>query len=986
MAAARCQPWPPPARPAMNTTSAPPSTCSATACAVGAEAAEDEGQAHLLAQHAGGFSRAPFEGVASAGGAMPGREDWGGQSAQSSRRPPQAPQGTGRGTAGDLRQPSAPVLPFVSVAVRVRPTSSEEPIAVWAKPTDGHEESRRLCCHRGYVLEEYEFSRVFSPEDDNRRLFLELQGPRLAASVFSGINETLFAYGQTGSGKTHTIFGTREEPGLLQLFVRSLFDRAAQSPGSTVHACCYEVLGDALTDLVDAGPFVARGLLRPEDVVCDELFIKTQKCRYQIVRVSNVDTCLNLLQDARVNRTAGVSSCNLNSSRTHAVVHLFVQNPVANQTNAAVGLGPEAGVQQAAALGLNSTIGALTLVDLAGTEKEHENPSEQGRKSARLLNTSLSSLNRLLRKLQTGCLDESERRQSVLNKCLWEYMRPGCGIALIFCVNPLLRHRTITLSTLAMATDSKTINNQRKAQYVQLPGPEYDPPGVKAVPSSSPRRSHRQPGVGAGGCPGTPCASPEERTTPRGGTGRSTPRGGGGGGVWPPPPALRPRSSPAGGRGGANGENCLTPRSRRSSRAGNESSGGISRLAAPPRCPGGFVAGGGAAWGASPAAPSAPSASVSDEVALAEEALLAVQADAWSDAVSVSTPGGHSGYERFSPASMHHLEVQNSRLRQKLSKTRARSQERVLRADRDREQTCAENAALSRECRSLRGLFIRQQQQQIAFWTGPFMEMLAPKDGILCDFPGVPGVPVSSPTTAAAAAAMAGLSGGWPPSPAFAELSLSQRALAKASGSSSSLAASAVVAAPQEEGDRRAEGMDSGEDGEALPSGSGASASASSGGGTAAAAARRECLRALRRERDYWRSMATDLKREMHGTLPSSVRAGVGRGGAGHTESDDLSSTPYSTYRARELEGVSSEGTAAAASALGCCTSSSSSTSSLPGFSASVASTGAATGGGRRSIPDSPCLAMPPPPLGASLAPGQLAALAARRRRTPAAV
>ncbi len=28
-------------------------------------------------------------------------------------------------------------------------------------------------------------------------------------------------------------------------------------------------------------------------------------------------------------------------------------------------------------------------------------------------------------------------RQSVLNKCLWDYLRPGCGIALIFCVSPL---------------------------------------------------------------------------------------------------------------------------------------------------------------------------------------------------------------------------------------------------------------------------------------------------------------------------------------------------------------------------------------------------------------------------------------------------------------------------------------------------------------------------------------------------------------------
>ncbi|CAE8604667.1 unnamed protein product, partial [Polarella glacialis] len=338
--------------------------------------------------------------------------------------------------------------PFVSVAVRVQPNFSDEPVAIWAKQTPEGELQRRVCCHRGYILEEYEFSRVFGPEDSNSRLFHDLQGPALTSSVFNGVNETLFAYGQTGSGKTHTIFGTRQDAGLLQLFVRRIFDQAELSPGSTVHACCYEVLGDSLTDLVDSQAKIARGLLQAEDVVYDELFIKTQRCRYQIVRVGCMETCLSLLQDAAVRRTAGISSCNMNSSRSHAVVHLFVQNPASEVSDGGM---------------IPSSIGALTLVDLAGTEKEHENPSERGRKSARLLNTSLSSLNRLLRKLQTGSLDESERRQSVLNKCLWEYLRPGCGIALIFCASPLLRHRTMTLSTLAMATDSKLIHSQRKS-------------------------------------------------------------------------------------------------------------------------------------------------------------------------------------------------------------------------------------------------------------------------------------------------------------------------------------------------------------------------------------------------------------------------------------------------------------------------------------------------------------------------------------------
>lgn len=386
--------------------------------------------------------------------------------------------------------------PFVSVAVRVKPTAADASICIWPKPADGPNACREVCCHRGYLLEEHEFSRVFGPEDDNRRLFEGLQGPAIADSVFSGVSETLFAYGQTGSGKTHTIFGTGVEAGLLQFFVRAVFDRAEQCPSSTVHVCCYEVMGDTLTDLINPDAMVSSGVLRREDVVSDELFLKTQKFRYKIVQVDSKATCLSLLHEARVNRTAGVSSCNPNSSRSHAIVHLFVQNPNLEGVD-----------DGGASSGSNSSIGALTLVDLAGTEKEHENPSEQGRKSARLLNTSLSSLNRLLRKLQSNGLDESDRRQSVLNKCLWEYLRPGCGIALIFCVSPLLRHRATSLSTLSMATASKLIRSRRTSQYIQLPAPGQGgysllPPG--AASPISPRN----------GCQASP-ARREAGATPR---------------------------------------------------------------------------------------------------------------------------------------------------------------------------------------------------------------------------------------------------------------------------------------------------------------------------------------------------------------------------------------------------------------------------------------------------------------------------------------
>jgi len=321
----------------------------------------------------------------------------------------------------------------MSVCVRVKPAPRDAMIAIWPKDAERGRTRRWVCCNRGYIMEEYEFSRIFGPEDANRNVYEELHGPALISSVFSGVNETLFAYGQTGSGKTHTIFGSGSETGLLQYFVREMFALSYRAAGSTIHACCYEIFGDTLTDLIEPEELIARGKLLDEDVVSDELFLKTQKCKYRIARVGSVETCVELLHKARINRACGVSSCNPYSSRSHAVVHLFVQNPSSEASDGGSGGST------------SSSIGALTLVDLAGAEKEHDNPSEQGKSSARILNTSLSSLNRLLRKLQTNSLDESERRQSVLNKCLWEYLRPGCGISLIFCVSPLLKHRCTSL-------------------------------------------------------------------------------------------------------------------------------------------------------------------------------------------------------------------------------------------------------------------------------------------------------------------------------------------------------------------------------------------------------------------------------------------------------------------------------------------------------------------------------------------------------------
>ena len=50
----------------------------------------------------------------------------------------------------------------------------------------------------------------------------------LVKSTLDGINATIFAYGQTSSGKTHTMFGGDQQPGIIPLGIRDLFESVEQ--------------------------------------------------------------------------------------------------------------------------------------------------------------------------------------------------------------------------------------------------------------------------------------------------------------------------------------------------------------------------------------------------------------------------------------------------------------------------------------------------------------------------------------------------------------------------------------------------------------------------------------------------------------------------------------------------------------------------------------------------------------------------------------
>merc|ERR1719454_449052 len=129
-------------------------------------------------------------------------------------------------------------------------------------------------------------------------------------------------------------------------------------------------------------------------------------------------------------------------------------------------------------------VGSLTLVDLAGNEREnpdmsggqrvlqHRSAAQRAREQiekgeAKAINVSLTHLNRMLLKMQSGQLDESDRRQGSLNMILYDSLREDCGATMIFCIHPDRRFAPSARSTLQMALRCRRIVRQKRVRRIE---------------------------------------------------------------------------------------------------------------------------------------------------------------------------------------------------------------------------------------------------------------------------------------------------------------------------------------------------------------------------------------------------------------------------------------------------------------------------------------------------------------------------------------
>ena len=215
----------------------------------------------------------------------------------------------------------------------------------------------------------YVFDAAYDGEATNEQVYAGTVLPHIAG-VLRGTNATVFAYGATGSGKTHTMVGDATDPGLMVLSLRDIFRFIARDRVDTDYdvECSYtEVYNELVYDLLvpnsgalelredpERGPMVA-GLTH--------------------VKVSDESQIFELLRQGNARRKTEETGANAVSSRSHAVLEIWVTRSSRNHYNRAY------------------TTAKLALVDLAGAERASEtnNRGQQLRDGANI-NKSLLSL------------------------------------------------------------------------------------------------------------------------------------------------------------------------------------------------------------------------------------------------------------------------------------------------------------------------------------------------------------------------------------------------------------------------------------------------------------------------------------------------------------------------------------------------------------------------------------------------------------------
>lgn len=299
----------------------------------------------------------------------------------------------------------------VRVSVRVRPRNGEELIsdADFADLVELQPEIKRLKLRKNnWNSESYKFDEVFTDTASQKRVYEGVAKP-VVEGVLSGYNGTIMAYGQTGTGKTYTVGKIgKDDAAERGIMVRALEDILlnASSASISVEISYLQLYMETIQDLLAPEK---NNISINEDAKTGEVSVPGAT----VVNIQDLDHFLQVLQVGETNRHAANTKMNTESSRSHAILTVYVRRAMNEKTEKAK---PESLGDKAIPRVRKSK---LLIVDLAGSERINKSGTDGHMiEEAKFINLSLTSLGKCINALAEGSSHiptrDSKDRKSVV--------------------------------------------------------------------------------------------------------------------------------------------------------------------------------------------------------------------------------------------------------------------------------------------------------------------------------------------------------------------------------------------------------------------------------------------------------------------------------------------------------------------------------------------------------------------------------------------
>lgn len=270
----------------------------------------------------------------------------------------------------------------------------------------------------------FTFNKVYSEDILNYEIFDDIKH-----NINTNNNFICYTFGETGSGKTHTIFGDKYEKGILLETFEYLIDIYGK-----FNISAYELYGKYIYDILNKKTELE--ILEHND----KFYIKNLH-----IELCDENNIYKIFKDIYFGKTMGKSSQNKNSSRSHTIIKINIDNR------------------------------EIIFVDLAGSETAQKNNLINKKNSEEIaeINKSIFSLKECIRAIKVDS-NHIPYRGSKLTMILKDSFRKNFKTMMINTLSPEETSFNETFNTLQYANDLMNIKI-----HIKLP------------PIKKEKRSHR---------------------------------------------------------------------------------------------------------------------------------------------------------------------------------------------------------------------------------------------------------------------------------------------------------------------------------------------------------------------------------------------------------------------------------------------------------------------------------------------------------------